>query len=179
MAAILCLEKFIDPASGALGEFFAAYWLPAAGIEGRICEPGHHYEWAFLLDRWSKLTGRKKPCAVSRLIAFADRHGLDAGRGVAVNAVLVDGGIHDPTARLWAQAERVRAYLADRRPDCDVAAAAKGLRRFLATPTQGTWFDQLTVDDRFVPEPARATSLYHIIGAVAELSAALPDTARF
>ena len=40
------------------------------------------------------------------------------------------------------------------------------------------WFDQLTVDDRFVPEPARATSLYHIIGAVAELSAALRDTAR-
>jgi mannose-6-phosphate isomerase len=131
-----------------------------------------------LLNRWSKLTGRKKPYAVSRLIAFADTHGLDPRRGVTINAVLVDGVVHDPTARLWAQAERVRAYLADRRPDCDVAAAAKGLRRFLATPTQGTWFDQLAVDDRFVPEPARATSLYHIIGAVAELSAALPDTAR-
>jgi mannose-6-phosphate isomerase len=174
--AFLCLEKFIDPASGALREFFAADWLPAAGIEGRICEPGHHYEWAFLLDRWSKLSGREKPYAVSRLIAFADTHGLDASRGVAVNAVLVDGTIHDPTARLWAQAERVRAYLVDRRPDGDVAAAVNGLRRFLTTLKQGIWFDQLTVDDRFVAEPARATSLYHIIGAVAELSAALPAT---
>jgi mannose-6-phosphate isomerase len=176
--AALCLEEFIDPASGALREFFAADWLPATGVEGRICEPGHHYEWAFLLNRWSKLTERKKPYAVSRLIAFADTHGLDPRRGVAINAVLIDGVVHDPTARLWAQAERVRAYIADRRPDCDVAAATNGLRRFLATPTQGTWFDQLTVDERFVPEPARATSLYHIIGAVAELSAALPDTAR-
>jgi mannose-6-phosphate isomerase len=61
--ATLCLEKFIDPASGALGEFFAADWTPASGLEGRICEPGHHYEWAFLLDRWARLTGRTAPAA--------------------------------------------------------------------------------------------------------------------
>jgi mannose/cellobiose epimerase-like protein (N-acyl-D-glucosamine 2-epimerase family)/glycosyltransferase involved in cell wall biosynthesis len=168
--AELCLEKFIDPASGALRESFAADWSPAPGVEGRICEPGHHYEWAFLLDRWAKLTGQKKPGAVSALIAFADSHGLDSKRGVAINGVLVDGRIHDPIARLWAQAERVRAYLAEHRPDNDVAAAIRGLRRFLATPTQGLWFDQLAADDRFVLEAARATSLYHIIGAVVELA---------
>jgi mannose-6-phosphate isomerase len=112
---------------------------------------------------------------VARLIAFADSRGLDARRGVAVNAVLTEGSVHDPVARLWAQAERVRAYLAHRHSDDQVAAAIKGLRRFLATPTPGVWFDQLTPDDIFVPEPARATSLYHIVGAVAELSAAIPD----
>jgi glycosyltransferase involved in cell wall biosynthesis len=52
------------------------------------------------------------------------------------------------------------------------------LRRFLATSTRGVWFDQLTADDSFVCEPARATSLYHIIGAVAELSAAIPEAAK-
>jgi mannose/cellobiose epimerase-like protein (N-acyl-D-glucosamine 2-epimerase family) len=113
--------------------------------------------------------------AVARLIAFADAHGLDARRGVAVNAVLADGTVHDPVARLWAQAERIRAYLADRRSHDKIAAAIKGLRRFLATPTQGIWYDQLAPDNAFVLEPARATSLYHIIGAVAELSAAIPD----
>jgi mannose-6-phosphate isomerase len=160
-----------------LGEFFAADWSPAPGIEGRIREPGHHYEWAFLLDRWVRLTARKPPEATPQLIAFADSHGLDPGRGVAVNAVLADGGVHDPIARLWAQAERIRAYLSHLRPDDEVAAAIKGLRRFLATPTEGVWFDQLGADDVFVLEPARATSLYHIIGAVAELSAAIPDPA--
>ena len=168
--AALCLQKFVDPASGALREFFAADWSPAPGVEGRICEPGHHYEWAFLLDRWARLTGRSKPEAVARLIAFADAHGLDARRGVAVNAVLADGSIYDPVARLWAQAERVRAYRAHRHSDGEVAAAVKGLRRFLATPTPGVWFDQLAPDDVFVHEPARATSLYHIVGAVSELS---------
>jgi mannose/cellobiose epimerase-like protein (N-acyl-D-glucosamine 2-epimerase family)/glycosyltransferase involved in cell wall biosynthesis len=175
--ATLCLEKFIDPASGALGEFFAADWSPAPGVEGLIREPGHHYEWAFLLQRWAQLTGRKTPEATPRLIAFADAFGLDARRGVAVNAVLADGRIHDPVARLWAQAERIRAYLAHHRSAADIAAAIKGLRRFLATPAEGVWFDQLGADDVFIIEPARATSLYHIIGAVAELLHVRPASA--
>jgi mannose/cellobiose epimerase-like protein (N-acyl-D-glucosamine 2-epimerase family) len=128
--AALCLEKFIDPASGALREFFAADWSPAPGVEGRICEPGHHYEWAFLLDRWARLTSRNRPEAAARLITFADSRGLDARRGVAVNAVLADGSMHDPVARLWAQAERIRAYLAHRRSHDEVAAAVKGLGAF-------------------------------------------------
>ncbi len=169
--ARLCLERFIDPTTGSLREFFAADWSPAPGVDGRIAEPGHHYEWAFLLDRWARLTQRPRPDAAARLIAFADGSGIDPHRGVAINAVLTDGSVHDPTARLWAQAERARVYLADRRPgdDARLTAAVAGLRRFLATPTDGLWFDQLTADDRFVVEPARATSLYHIVGAVAEL----------
>src|SRR5205085_5109687 len=85
------------------------------------------------------------------------------------NAVLLDGSIHDPVARLWAQAERVRAYVSDRRPDAEIAAAIEGLTRFLTTPHPGLWFDQLSPDNRFVNEPSRATSLYHIVGTVAEL----------
>jgi mannose/cellobiose epimerase-like protein (N-acyl-D-glucosamine 2-epimerase family)/glycosyltransferase involved in cell wall biosynthesis len=172
--AALCLDKFIDSVTGALREFFAADWSPAPGIAGRIAEPGHHYEWAFLLDHWAKQTGRDKPAAIGQLIAFADAHGLDTRRGIAIGAVLVDGSVHDPVARLWVQAERFRAYTIDRRPGdhARLAAAIRGLRRFLATPTPGTWFDQLGADDRFVDEPARATSLYHIVGAVAELPAA-------
>jgi mannose/cellobiose epimerase-like protein (N-acyl-D-glucosamine 2-epimerase family)/glycosyltransferase involved in cell wall biosynthesis len=175
--AELCLAKFIDPGSGALREFFGADWSPAPGLAGRLCEPGHHYEWAFLLDRWAKLTGRARPAPVARLIAHADAHGLDPQRGVVINTVLTDGSHHDTTARLWGQAERARVYAVDGRPAGDVAAAIKGLRRFLDTPKQGLWFDQLDAGDRFVTEPARATSLYHIVGAVAELRAAAPEIA--
>lgn len=169
--ATLCLDKFIDPTNGALRENFAADWSPAPGLPGRLCEPGHHYEWAYLLDRWAGLTGRARPAVLARLIDFADTRGIDARRGVAVGAVLSDGVLHDPVARLWAQAERTRAYAIDRRPGDEerIAAAIRGLRRFLATPTLGVWYDRLDGDDRFVSEPARATSLYHIIGAVAEL----------
>jgi mannose/cellobiose epimerase-like protein (N-acyl-D-glucosamine 2-epimerase family)/glycosyltransferase involved in cell wall biosynthesis len=171
--AAACLERMIDPTTGALREFFAADWTPAPGIAGRICEPGHHYEWAFLLDRWATLTRSSRPGAVSKLISFADAHGLDHVRGVAINAVLIDGTVHDPVARLWAQAEWIRAYLIDGRSDAQIAAAAEALGRFLATPNRGLWFDRLDANGNFVIEPARATSLYHIIGVVTELSARL------
>jgi len=113
---------------------------------------------------------------VSRLIAFADAHGIDPDRGVAINAVLVDATIHDPVARLWAQAERIRAYVADGRPDADIAEAIGGLRHFIVKPTRphmwtrGMWYDQMAEDGVCVLEPSRATSLYHIVGALAELS---------
>ena len=67
----LCLERMIDSKTGALREFFTADWTPAPGIAGSICEPGHHYEWAFLLRRWASLTGSRRADAASRLIAFA------------------------------------------------------------------------------------------------------------
>src|SRR5438876_6086958 len=174
--AALCMDKMIEPTTGALREFFTADWIPTPGVDGLICEPGHHYEWAFLLDRWAAFTGRGKIDAPARLIEFADSRGLDPGRGVAINAVLVDGTVHDAAARLWAQAERTRAYLAAGRGGDQVAAAIKTLRRFLATPTPGLWFDQLDENNKFVAEPARATQLYHIMGAVAELCSAVPKT---
>jgi mannose/cellobiose epimerase-like protein (N-acyl-D-glucosamine 2-epimerase family)/glycosyltransferase involved in cell wall biosynthesis len=172
--AQLCLGKLIDAATGALRECFSNNWSPAAGVAGGLCEPGHHYEWAFLLDAWAAHAHREKPSAVSGLIAFADRYGIDRGRGVAINATLSDGQTHDPVARLWAQAERIRAYLVAHRPHTDVVAAIQGFRSFLATPVPGLWFDQLRPDGTFVNEPARATSLYHIIGAVAALCARFP-----
>jgi mannose/cellobiose epimerase-like protein (N-acyl-D-glucosamine 2-epimerase family) len=170
----LCLEKMIEPQSGALRELFAADLSSTPGIEGRICEPGHHYEWAFLLDRWARLAQRGTLQAAQRLVAFADSHGVDARRGVVVNAVLLDGSVHDPTARLWAQAERLRWYVTSGRDADAVISAAKALRRFLGTPIPGLWLDQLDDKDVLLIEPARATSLYHVMGVVAELPAAVP-----
>jgi mannose/cellobiose epimerase-like protein (N-acyl-D-glucosamine 2-epimerase family) len=170
----LCLERMIDSETGGLREFFTADWTPAPGIAGQICEPGHHYEWAFLLNRWAERVNCGKLEAAERLIPFADAHGVDSRRGVAVGAILIDGAVHDPVARLWAQAERARAYVVSNRSGSQVGAAVKALRRFLETSVPGLWYDQLDDQNKFIAEPARATQLYHIIGAVAELCAAFP-----
>ena len=87
----LCLDRFIDRDTAALRELFASDWTPASGRPGEVVEPGHHYEWAFLLDRWSKLTGRDRPAEVPKLIVFADSKGLDRKRRVAINGVKLDG----------------------------------------------------------------------------------------
>jgi mannose-6-phosphate isomerase len=134
-------------------------------------EPGHHYEWAFLLDRWSKLTGRSRPPEVSKLTAFADAKGLDRQRRVAVNGIKLDGSVGDATARLWPQTERIRAYLIDRRDGDEgrLREAIESLSRYLDAPLPGLWYENLAADGRFVVEAAPATSLYHIVGAISEL----------
>ena len=122
----------------------------------------------------------ERPAAAARLIAFADAHGIDARRGVAINAVLIDGSVHDPVARLWAQAERMRAYWwtaapTTRRgspPRCAVCGDFSPRR-----PTASGSIS-LAADDRFVVEPARATSLYHVVGAVAALATVFPTDSR-
>jgi mannose/cellobiose epimerase-like protein (N-acyl-D-glucosamine 2-epimerase family) len=169
--AALCLERFIDRQTGALLERFGVDWAPLRAMQDQIVEPGHHYEWAFLLDRWAKLTGRGRPAAVAKLIAFADRNGIDQRRRVAVNTIRSDGRIHDPIARLWPQTERIRAYVIDRDDggDARLHDAIATLWRYLDAPLRGLWYENLAADGQFVIEAAPATSLYHIVGAAAEL----------
>ena len=151
----------------------------ASGLAGDIVEPGHHYEWAFLLDRWASLTGRERPSAVAALIAFADRYGVDRGRNVAINAVTSDGRVHDPVARLWPQTERLRTYVIDCRGDTDkrLQQAIITLWRYLDVPLLGLWFENQSADGEFSIAAAPATSLYHIVGAAAELWNAFGVTA--
>jgi mannose/cellobiose epimerase-like protein (N-acyl-D-glucosamine 2-epimerase family) len=176
----LCLDRFIDPRTGALREMFTADWVPLGGTEGGLVEPGHHYEWAFLLDRWAKLTGRRRPAAVSNLIAYADNNGVDSHRRVAINAVSLDGSIRDPAARLWPQTERLRAYIIERDADGDVRLreAIASLWCYLNAPLRGLWYENLAADGQFVIEAAPATSLYHIVGAAMEMWAVFGDDAK-
>ncbi len=167
----LCRDRFIDRDTGALRELFASDWTPVSGLPGEVLEPGHHYEWAFLLDRWSKLTGRNRPSEVPRLIAFADANGLDRKRRVAVNGMKQDGSVADPIARLWPQTERIRAYLLDRHEgdEARLREAIESLWRYFDAPLPGLWYENLAADGQFVVEAAPATSLYHIVGAIGEL----------
>ena len=167
----LCRDRFIDRDAAALREFFAVDWTPMPGTPGEVLEPGHHYEWAFLLDRWAKLTGRNRPTEVSELVVFADANGLDRKRGVAVNAIKPDGSVGDAIARLWPQTERLRAYLIDCHDgdEARLREAIESLSRYLDAPLPGLWYENLAADGRFIVEAAPATSLYHIVGAIAEL----------
>src|SRR5262249_19171182 len=41
--------RFTDSTTGALAEYFGPDWSPAPGSEGRLREPGHQFEWVWLL----------------------------------------------------------------------------------------------------------------------------------
>jgi mannose/cellobiose epimerase-like protein (N-acyl-D-glucosamine 2-epimerase family) len=181
--AELCLARFISPDSGWVREFFAADWTPAPGEAGRIVEPGHQFEWAWLLTRWGRLRHRPDALEAARRMAeLAEAHGVDATRGVAVNELLDDGSPRDPGARLWPQTERIKGHLAlagaaaaeaERALHFDHAGAAgEALERYLRVETPGLWRDKMEPDGHFRVEPSPASSFYHIVCAIDELDRA-------
>ncbi|KPF85837.1 mannose-6-phosphate isomerase [alpha proteobacterium AAP38] len=173
--AELALSRLIDPVTGALREFFDASWHPAPGEAGRIVEPGHQFEWAWLLLRWGRARGRADGTRAGlRLLEIGETYGVDPERGVAFNSLLDDLSIHDHTARLWPQTERLKAALlaaeitGEEQYWTQAAKAADGLSLYLNTPVKGLWWDRLSPDSTFVDEPTPASSFYHIICAIVE-----------
>lgn len=176
----LALGSFIDPATGFILEFFDRDWRVVAGPEGQVVEPGHQYEWAWLLLRWAAraqdaTTADKARQAATKLVTLTEQHGLDRDRGVAVNSLLTDKTVRDPQARLWPQTERIKAACAMAEATGEVQywdianEAARTLLKYLNTPTPGLWYDKMTVEGAFIDEPSPASSFYHIVCAIAEL----------
>ena len=103
----LALSRFLDAGSGAVREHFDEHWAPLAGTAGRIVEPGHQFEWAWLLLCWGGSGAAVAYPVASRLVQIGERHGIRDG--VAINAILDDFSVHDAEARLWPQTERLKA----------------------------------------------------------------------
>lgn len=170
----LAVSHLIDPATGMLHESFDSSWRPTQDAAGRLVEPGHQFEWAWLLMRWGQRRADVREAAL-RLIDVAETHGVRGG--VAINSMVNDTSIHDGCARLWPQTERLRAAALAARLCGDArywkmtAAAATGLLRYLATDVPGLWYDRLTPSGEFMRETVTAGNLYHIVGAIHELAA--------
>ncbi len=177
--AALALTRFIDPVKGCLREFFDGDFSPMPGEMGRVVEPGHQFEWAWLLTRWGLLRNDDKALqAARRLFEIGASHGVDPARGVAVMTLSDEFEVVDATARLWPQTEWLKASLimagitnASERGYFLKSAgdAIAALERFLDVPMKGLWRDKQLADGSFVIEPAPASSLYHIVCAIVEL----------
>ncbi|HEX5380568.1 MAG TPA: AGE family epimerase/isomerase [Phenylobacterium sp.] len=174
--AQLALGAFIDH-RGVLSEFFDADWNRAAGDDGRLVEPGHQFEWAWLLDRWGRRRGRADGQIAARALYDAGRRGIDPVRGCAVNALWDDFSPRDDMARLWPQTEHLKAALILGEDD-EALGAANCLKSYLETPATGAWRDKLRSDGTFVDEAAPGTSFYHIICACRILFADSPARLR-
>ncbi len=172
----LALSRCIDDRSGALPELFDYSWQPYPAEAGQVVEPGHQFEWAWLLLRAHRYfaDARITPAAL-RLIEVGETYGVDKVRDVAVNQLRHDLRVLDTNARLWPQTERLRAACAVAEASGDgsflevVANAANSLTAYLDTPVRGLWRDLMDGDGSFRHEPSPASSLYHIVGAIAEL----------
>jgi mannose-6-phosphate isomerase len=168
--AELALARFFDREAGLLREFFDEAWRPLDDAAGGLVEPGHQFEWAWLLERWGRARGRQDARDAARRLYATGLRGVDARLGVAVNALWSDLSVRDAATRAWAQTEYLKAALIFD-AEGQGLRAAQGLALYLDTPRRGTWRDKLRADRSVVEEPAPATSLYHLLGAVLPFSA--------
>jgi len=155
--------RLLDPRGPRLPEHFDARWRP---LPDTTVEPGHHYEWCWLLHRFAEATGRPTPDAAAGLFAFAERHGVDED-DLVFDALDGSGAPRDRAKRLWPQTERAKA-LAVRG---DAAALTRVLgricRAYLRSP-DGGWTEHLTRDGRPRGDTQNATSVYHVVLALNE-----------
>ena len=175
----LALARLIDGQNGCLREFFNIDWSPNTGERGRQIEPGHHFEWAWLLQRWARKRGRADVGHVARrLFGIGDTYGICPSRGVAVLELNDDFSSRRPLARLWGQTEWLKAALelaqgakgdARERYLVSARAAANAIDVFIAPAPAGLWHDKLEENGSFLDEPAPASSFYHIVCAIVEL----------
>lgn len=180
--ASLAQAHFIDGETGALREYFTQDWQPLGEgprSEGKIIEPGHCSEWAWLFERLSMKGWAEGAKLSDGLVGFARAHGIDAARGVMIDEVWLDGTVKSARARCWPQTERTKAAVARWRrlgsaaEANEAVAAISGLNPYLRVEVPGLWRDKLNPDGSWVDELAPGSSLYHISCAIAEMAGLL------
>lgn len=166
-------RRLFDPATGTLGEFFASDWSPAPGKEGDLVEPGHHYEWVWLLDQYERQTGKAVTAELDRLYRFARDFGSDPVTAMVWDVVGRDGSVRQRSTRLWPQAEALKAHAVMARRGGDAALVPLVVRnigtRFLTGCPAGAWIDQLDAVGTPASDKIPTSSLYHLLMGYAEL----------
>lgn len=162
--------------SGILSEFPQ----DADGATARIhrFEPGHHFEWIWLLDR-ALAHGLSVPDLAPRLAATALREGVSAA-GVPYGAIVYPGGVEESQCRIWQVTEWARVHALGLLGETRDARALTLLARFMDHPVPGFWYERCECSDgNMINEPVKATSLYHVVGAMNALIAnhATPENA--
>ncbi len=157
-----------------LGEYFNADWSRAQGEAGHIAEPGHQFEWAWILAQYQRLAGIDLSAEAGILVNFAERYGVDAQTQSTHDEVRDDGAPLKRSSRTWPNTERIKGHLAlfeltGADPRAPVAAAARVLLdRYLAVNPRGSWIDQFDGDAKPLSKTAPASTLYHVFLAFAE-----------
>ena len=164
--------RFTAGEGGLLGERFRPDWSLPEGNDAAIIEPGHQFEWVWLLHTWSRLAGRPLPEAAQRLYAFSVSTLDEAGR--ACQEVTRAGAPHDASRRTWPQTEALKAHLAMLEQRGDQRHAAAACRSFDVLMDEyltedGGWIDHFAADGSILAKDMPASTGYHVVLAFAEL----------
>jgi N-acylglucosamine 2-epimerase/mannose-6-phosphate isomerase len=168
-------SHFYDPTRGTLCEYFDDNLDRLTEEKGHWVEPGHQFEWAWILASAHKLLGVEVTAQVQGLIAFGEEKGVDRANAATYNVILDDGRFVDAGSRTWPNTERLKAAVAlfeltgaDPLPVLR-ATLELLLNRYLAVEPLGGWLDAFDQAGKATAKAMPTSTFYHLFLAFAEV----------
>lgn len=179
----LARRHFIDPATGAVREFVGHDLSPINGEAGARREPGHQYEWAWLLHRFADLGGDESARQdAARMLDFVERLGLRRDgpmAGAPFDATDAEGQVTEDTHLLWplTEAGKLHAALYLRTADDAHRLNAERIEtlifsRFFSASDEPVFVNQLDGAGHVVWPEALTRLVYHVALFVSEMERA-------
>lgn len=174
--------RLFDTRRGVLLEYFAEDWSPHPDpARAGVVEPGHHFEWVWLLREYELLAGQDLDGWGRVLYNVARERGI-AADGLVYDELGADRSVRKRSHRVWPHTEAIKAAAA-RHAGGDQAALpfagamARGLLdHFLDRPFAGGWADHIDETRAPLVDYVPASSLYHLFFAAAEAERGLIAT---
>ncbi len=170
---IACFAKFYDGENGVLHERFDA--VLHHDDKDRLIEPGHMFEWVWLLHRYEELASANYSSARAALYKRGADFGEDgAFHGFVNNTAIAGEPAKAGDKRLWPQTEYLRASLVQASYGDNAAAARAGalidslFDTYLNVDPAGLWIDEFDARGEPAAKDVPGSILYHLFEAVAE-----------
>ncbi len=167
----LFVSRLYSPSYKALAERFEANWTIPRNSAKAIFEPGHHFEWVWLLSWFDRLAGRDHSMFRGDLWRGALDHGVSTG-GLCFDEVNFSHHPIKTSSRLWPHTEAIKAALIMSQDDCregeGIATTMYNslLDHFLRRPFAAGWIDHFDATGKALVDYVPSSSLYHLYGAM-------------
>ncbi len=164
--------RFTAGPGGLLGERFETDWSSPQGRDAGIVEPGHQFEWVWLLHAYAAASGTALPEAAGTLYTFACAT-LDSD-GRACQEVTRDGEPVDASRRTWPQTEALKAHVTmfERTGDerfADAACSSFDVLMDEFLTVDGGWIDHYGAGGEVIATDMPASTGYHVVLAFSDL----------
>ena len=181
----LFTKVFFDERTGSLAEFFDGTWSRAAGASGMLREPGHQFEWMWLLQQYLQQATDLAPDIrddleghARRLFEFGSQYGIDMTgplQGLVFDAVTAEGLALATSKLLWPQTEYIKACIARFEVTQDAGyrqqafAHADLMRNHFFRSDGANWVNHIARDGAPLVSDTPSRVLYHLFLAASEL----------
>ncbi len=176
----LFYQHFFVPEKTMLCEFFTDDLRPDPGIGHRV-EPGHYFEWVWLLKKHAALRGdsARHDEVCEKLLHWANKYGWDKVYGGIFDVLTPEGVVLTDTKRIWpfAEALKANALMIDTVEDRDAIKARMGemvdVFRERYMRERGFWVEWLNRDLSPATDYMPGTTPYHVYFGIMETRAAI------